>query len=531
MPVSSAGVEQDPDDFAAEAARHQWQQKSGNGPTEWPDPEPLVVAREAERPYPVDVLPPILREAVLEYEQYGQQPRPLIASSALACVALTVQGLADVARDVYLCGPISLNFLITAISGERKSSADNHFKAPILVWMNTRCDAMQNEVAAAAALLSAWEFEREGLRARIKSVRSKGSRDGVTVEELREELVKLEQAKPTEVILPKLFYEDTNAPALAIDLAKAWPSASLWSDEGGLIVGAHGLSDDVAMGYMALLNRLWDAKPFTRDRSSAQRARIHGRRFTVSLMMQPIVVARLLSLAGGASRGMGLMARFLMTWPTSTIGTRMYRRAETMPAIARLHDRLKQLLDLPLPLDPETPTPMALAPPILRFNAYAQRLWEQFHDDVEAELGRDGEYGEVADIGAKIAENAARLAGVFHILMHGPVGVIDRKAIYRAIKVVSWHLHEARRVLAAFDQPQGISDAEILLAWLLRQPPTSIEPRRILQYGPRALGKDIKRRDTAIEILVAHQYLFPIPPASGNGAKRYILNPRARATS
>jgi hypothetical protein len=162
----------------------------------------------------------------------------------LACTSLAAQGLADVARDEYLSGPTSVYFLVTAISGERKTSADNHFKSPINAWMNMRCDAMQDDVKASTALLAAWEFERNGLLAKLKSLRNKGaSRE--TLEELRVELIALEQERPADPILPKLFYEDTNAPTLAVDLAQGWPSASLWSDEAGLVVGAHGMSDDI----------------------------------------------------------------------------------------------------------------------------------------------------------------------------------------------------------------------------------------------------------------------------------------------
>jgi putative DNA primase/helicase len=370
------------------------------------------------------------------------------------------------------------------------------------------------------------------LLARIKSARSRknSGKDDVSVEELHKDLIALEQAKPDEVVIPRLFYEDVNNPALASELAVDWPSASLWSDEGGLIIGGHGMSDDMAMGLIGLLNRLWDGNPFDRDRKTTGRVRIRGRRFAVSLMLQPIVMQCLLTLADGASRGMGLVARFLVTWPASTIGTRMYQRGGDMPAIVRLSKRLQELLDMPLPLDPGNPAAMLLTPPVLRFTAWAQRIWEGFHNDVEAELGGKGEYADVADIGAKIAENAARLAGVFHVVEFGPAGEISAKTLYRAIRVVSWHLYEARRVLTAFDKPESVSDAELVFEWLLRRPvkgsPVLVDPRHILQFGPSAV-RDVKRRDAVIETFLAHNILLPAPRAAlGRGAKRYILNPR-----
>jgi len=89
----------------------------------WPDPEPLFEPADAERRYPLDALPPIIAEAVEQYQAYGQQPLPLVACSGLAASSLAAQGLADVARDRHLTGPISLHIAAIAVSGERKTSA------------------------------------------------------------------------------------------------------------------------------------------------------------------------------------------------------------------------------------------------------------------------------------------------------------------------------------------------------------------------------------------------------------------------
>jgi Protein of unknown function (DUF3987) len=491
--------------------------RKGNGKTQWAEPEPLVAPREAERPYPTDALPPIIRHAIEEYSKYGQQPLPLIATSALSCVSLATQGLADVARDAYLIGPISLYFLVIAVSGERQTSADNWFKKPIVSWVVDARDGKQDEVSEACAAMAAWQARRDGLINKIKSASGRPAcrtEDRVDIAQLQKDLAELEKNKPTPVIVPRLFYEDTNSPTLASDFASDWPSASLWSDEAGLVVGAQGMSDDMAMGFFGLLNRLWDGKPFDRDRSSARRAYMRGRRFTSSLMAQPIVMERLLSLAGGASRGMGLLSRFFVTWPTSTIGAREYENVDRMEAIGALAARLRALLEMDLPLDPAAPTIMALQPPVLQLTPRAHRLWKQFHNDVETELGIDGEYADVADIGAKIAENAARLAANFHVMANGPGGAINSKTMWRAIKVASWHLYEARRVLAAFDKSQTIADAQALLEWLPRRlvkdaKADLLDPRQVLQFGPKAL-REVKRRDAAIKLLVDHGYLIPL---------------------
>lgn len=63
----------------------------------WEKPVPLRTEIKA-LPYPLDVLPPLIRDAIKEVEQFTQAPTALIAASALSAVSATVQGLASVER-------------------------------------------------------------------------------------------------------------------------------------------------------------------------------------------------------------------------------------------------------------------------------------------------------------------------------------------------------------------------------------------------------------------------------------------------
>src|SRR5437667_706886 len=95
---------------------------------EMPAPEPMTAPDDEPRPYPLDALPPTIRTAVSAYRSFGQQPIPLVASSALSVAALATQGLSNVGRDNNLIGPISLNVIMIAGSGERKTSVDRRMR-------------------------------------------------------------------------------------------------------------------------------------------------------------------------------------------------------------------------------------------------------------------------------------------------------------------------------------------------------------------------------------------------------------------
>jgi hypothetical protein len=153
-----------PPDGAAEIRRVLEQAEE----VDWPDPEPLFEPAEAERPYPLDAAPSIISKAVEQYRNYGQQPLPLIAGSALATASLATQGIVDVARDPHLAGPISLHMAAIAVSGERKTSVDRTFTKSVRKWMSDRREALQPAVVKAHAEVLTWQAERDGLLSKIR---------------------------------------------------------------------------------------------------------------------------------------------------------------------------------------------------------------------------------------------------------------------------------------------------------------------------------------------------------------------------
>jgi putative DNA primase/helicase len=175
--------------------------------TDWPEPQPLDRHAAQPEPYLLDALPGAIGAAVREYQAYGQQPVALVASSALAVVSLAAQGLADVARDERLCGPLSLNFLIIAQSGERKTAADKALGATLAEWERERADVLREDIRRNRAALDAWSAEQEGLKAAIKAaVRRKPEE----ADKLRQRLMEHALTKPAELVAPRLRYEDVN---------------------------------------------------------------------------------------------------------------------------------------------------------------------------------------------------------------------------------------------------------------------------------------------------------------------------------
>jgi len=337
---------------------------------DWNNPVPLAPTVTPEIAYPVDALPSTLRQAVSTYQAYGQQPIPLIACSALANLSLACQSLANVARDRYLTSPVALYFLVVASSGERKSAVDNVFSRMVREWESNIRQGRAKDVQTGITLHHAWQMERDGLLSQIKRCASAGENSDY----LKDLLTELVEQEPEIPLLPTLYFEDATQEALAVHLANGWPSASLWSDEAGLVLGSHSMQNNPTR-FVALLNRLWDGKSFSAHRKTSQSFIIQDRRLTLNLMMQPLLLQRMGAHGEAINRQSGFMARCLLAYPKSSMGTRFYQ--EPPPNFdfmkgyeARLNDCLNQSKHLNQSGCIQIPT--------LRMSPEAKKQWVQF---------------------------------------------------------------------------------------------------------------------------------------------------------
>ena len=481
-----------------------------NQSSTWNQPIPLTHVLNNETPYPFDALPNILQQVVNAYQCYGQQPLPLVACGALANLSLACQTLANVARDHYLVSPVSLYFLVIASSGERKSAADNVFSKAIRQWEAAVRKKREPERLSALTQHKAWQMERDGLLTKIKRAVYSGE-DSDNYKNLLDDLVHQEPDIP---IQPTLYFEDATQEALAIHLAHGWPSASLWSDEAGIILGSHSMQSN-PMRFVALLNRLWEGKSFAAHRKTSQSFILEHRRLTLNLMMQPLLLEQMVRQATGISRQSGFLARCLLAYPDSSMGTRFYQEPpEQLDGLKEYEQRIRDCLDQSQRLNQTG----CINLPILKMNPQAKRLWIGFFNSIEAGLTAQGQWLEIKDFASKAAENAVRLAALFH-LFSGKTGDISVEHIEQAITLMHWYLGEARRLLEPQSTQPNLEDARKLLVWLLQQRPQTTTPRDILRFGPL---RNKEQRDNALETLVEHQHIRLIK----TGNKIHIaLNP------
>ena len=329
------------------------------------------------------------------------------------------------------------------------------------------------------------------------------------------ELHDLDTRKPTAPRVPRLIYSDATPEEQAHALAKQWPSGGVISSEAGTVFGSHGMGKDSVMRNLAMLNQLWDGATLKVDRRTTDSFTVQGARFTMALQVQEATIRAFFADTKGLARGTGFLARFLVSWPQSTQGTRHFTEAPAnWPALATFNSRLTLILNRPAPIDENG----ALTPAMLQLSPEAKAHWVAFHNAIESKLSTGGELYDVRDVASKTADNAARLAALFHTFT-GSVGPIDVEAMESGGQIAAWHLSEARRFLGELAMPLELANPARLESWMLdyckRENTDSVPTRQIQQFGPGGL------RDKAV-------FLEAIKELAELGRARLVQDGRKR---
>ncbi|RUR08561.1 DUF3987 domain-containing protein [Legionella septentrionalis] len=487
-----------------------------NNENEWPQPQPLLVNLEPE-PYPIDALPKIIRSAVGEVQNFTKAPISLVAASALSAISLASQALYDVKRAEKLTGPLSLYFLTIADSGERKSTCDGFFNKAIRDYEEKQAELAKPAIKNYQTAFEAWEAKRNGIKEKIRQLAKQNKSTDFMVAQLHS----LDNGKPKPLQVPRLIYVDATPEALAYSLSKNWPSGGVVSAEAGIVFGAHGMGKDSVMRNLSLLNILWDGGKLSIERRSVESFVVRGVRLTLGFQVQEATLNDFFNRSGNLARGTGFLARFLVSLPASTQGYRKFTEApDNWPALENFNQRITELLEKDVPINEDG----ILVPSLLAMSVKAKEAWIIFHDAIEAELIKGGELYDVRDVASKIADNAVRLAALFHVFQ-GAVGDIGLEELESASRIVAWHLNESKRFFGELALPVEMGNVISLDSWLieycLRHKTMSV-PRREVQRNitPVSLRHKSALDDALNELVEANRIkLNPI------GRKEIHINP------
>lgn len=446
-------------------------------------------------PFPVDALEGILGGAAMALHEATQAPLAICGNSVLAAAALAAQAHADVEIDGRV-SPTSEFFFTVGGSGERKSAIDNVALKEHRAHEKRLQDAFGASIREYKTRSDAFDKIRGEVLSKKRPLEERIS----AAVEIGDE--------PWTPLAPILLCEEPTFPGLVKNLTTGQPSQGLFSDEGGRFLGSYAMSSENAVATFAGLSKLWDGKPVDRIRAGDGATKLHGRRLSLHMMLQPGVVETLM--ANPLAQDQGFMSRCLVVIPESTIGTRFYREVDLAYSapMTRYHASMKGLLERPPEVeDSNDPTLRSqLKPRRLAVSKAAKRIYIEFHDTMERAMAAD--LKDLRAFANKAPEHLLRLAGTL-ALVENPEAVEIRDSHAASARVlVSYYLGEAHRLNELSRQDPELTLAQRLLEWLqsLNRPVSLVE---IYQCGPTQLRNARRARNTA-HILYSHGHVEPV---------------------
>ncbi len=432
-------------------------------------PEPLRRALAAPAAYPIDALGSVLGDATARIRAVVQCPAAMCGQSILAAASLAVQAHADVLIDGRR-EPLSLWHVTVGESGERKSAADCWALRSHREYERMLADAYRNDFIA---------YEMEVRAYKLATQKAEKMPDASA---MRTALAKIGNP-PLPPLQPWLMLSEPTLEGLHKLYQSGRPSLGLFNDDAGDFLTGHAMSQENRTKSAAGFSRLWDNGEFSRVRSGDGAAKFYGRRLALHVMVQPVIAESVLS--DDVLTGQGFLARCLMAWPESTIGTRAYVESDlsTDPAMLAYWACIRERLSASPPL--RTGTRNELEPRTLALAPDAKARWIEITDAIERDMA--GDFSDVKAWASKGGAQVLRIAAVLTLIDNDEAGVIRIGAIDRAARLTLYHLGEAARIIGTASIPPRIRHAEALLDWCRDTDRTMLYSSDALRNGPKCI--------------------------------------------
>lgn len=506
---------QDSGKYDADATRHKWDNtfRADGGRTlgslfftaerrGWVrtlQPLPLTPDVAEPRPYPIECLPSIMRNAAQAIAEHVQAPLALAGQCVIGAVTHLAQTRVNAwDKDNPNGIPVSLFLLTLGDSGDRKSSCRN------------------------LAFKTIDEREKFARTEHAKEIAAIKERAGRLKGKSRDEFLE-ENPLPSD---PRTQYSDATFEPIAGDFIRGLPAATWDTDEGGQVLGGHSMKSDARAAVLGGLTQAFDKGRFERTRSHGNlegSGVAYHRRLSVHLMAQQITVAE--ALADPLLRGQGFLPRFLFCSPQSIAGTRQISRAQLNRSAYRdrhlqaFWERCERIAGSPESVDPETGE---VTPPVIGLSEDAKDAWIDFYNRTEREIGALGQYSDLAAFAGRAGELARRLATVFACFTG--LREVDRNTMQNACTLVEYSLSEWRRYTDGARVDPVTKDAAHFMAWVTD--PQHFGQWRVFdktKWGKSAPLKlrPAKLRDRILDVLTEHRYVLT------TDKKNYRINPLA----
>lgn len=438
------------------------------------------------KPYPIDELPEVVRNAILATAEYVQAPVAMAAQCVLASISFLAQGKVNAPKETNREGmPASLFFLTEGGSGGRKSSCQKLVELPIREHERQQYDEYKKSL--------------EDWNARSKTIESKEFAQWA-----------LDNPRPTD---PTSIFSDITIETLTKFYIKGIvKNASLSSDEAGQFFDGHTMKGDTAKSALGAFTKLFDDGYCQRNRASSDdNGMAYDVRLTFNLLGQRAVLAGALN--DPTLRGQGFLPRFILTAPESIAGQRTHtiefrqklKNSHNDPRLTKFWNRCRDILkdELPVLLNESGEVPYF---PVMQLSSEAELLELDFYNECEILQGSGKQFEFMQPFASRANELARRLGAVLAYFENK--SEIDSEIMQAACAVIRHSLSEWFRYsdIEIADE----SDSEKLIKYLLtkcKKDKTNRLQRTVAMKGAPLQIRKAKEFDPCLNELIEFNYV------------------------
>lgn len=465
-------------------------------------------------PFPVNCLPPVLRDMAQATAENLQVAVDMPALEELAVAALCLQGKFIINPKPGWIEALGLYVAIAALPSERKSPSIKVITKPVYEFVKEENERRRPHVEE-------YNMKRDILVKRIKSMTEAAAKPCKTggkavsaesIVELQWELADLEKEP---VRLLRLLADDVTPEALVSLMADNGGKMAIVSSEGGIF--------DIAAGrYSDKLNMDVFLKAYTGDyiqidRKGRPSEDIDRPALTMLLTIQPAVLETIMG--NHEFSGRGFLARFIYALPVSAVGRRRYETAPIPPQVEEEYKRLIYSL-LSIPGEEQAHT--------IKLSPEAYQESRRFFEGLEPRLVDDLE--DINGWAGKLHGQVMRTAAILHCCIHGAEAAevpVSLETMMNAQTIGDYYLAHAQAAFQVMGLTEGpeVKDAKYILRRLRGQ--AEISKRDLFQLC-NGRFRCVEDMEPGMKVLVERGYLSVETVKTGGRGRpteKIVLNP------
>lgn len=296
-----------------------------NESTSWATPTPLRPDGTNLLPFPVNALPPILRDMVQAIATTTSTDPAMAGTAILSAVSYCFSGVYRMSAKRDHTEPLVLDALTVAEPSFKKSPVISMVKRPYIQFAHDWNENNKQDIFKAQA-------ERNILVNQLNALEKK---DDVTADEIAELQTKLSNIPASN--FRRIVVDDITPESLVHQLEENGTLLMI-SDEAGMLGNFSGrYSNNIP--NLDLLLKSWNGETYISDRATRETIVLKKPYMSICLACQPYVFESMIN--NSAFRGSGLIARFVYCFPKINIGSRRY---DTQPVPEEVAENYRKLV-------------------------------------------------------------------------------------------------------------------------------------------------------------------------------------------